>query len=101
MTEPKSLRHTPSTDAREARELLLWARKEGIAVTTITVGTVQMDVSDLRLATSLGPKNISMDTESAAKNLYAEYGGGLLEAAEKQAVDKGEESPDVEEDEDE
>lgn len=96
MNSMTSTRTERNKDAETAKELLLWARKESIVVSSLKVGNVELVANDLRLAASLTPSKKDLSDEAAAKNLYAEYGGGILETAEQQA----EEAVDAFEDED-
>ena len=76
---------TPTDDAAQMRSLLLWARAESIVVTEITVGSVTMHVNDLKLAAAVAPTTKQLSDEEAKLNLYAQYGGKVLEDAEQQA----------------
>jgi hypothetical protein len=66
-------------DANTVQELLMWARKQRIAIGEISVGSVRMVVADLALGDD-GPKR-SDEPAHTRKTLYQEYGGDALEEA--------------------
>lgn len=70
---------TRLSDADQAKELLMWARKQRIAVGEISVGTVRMVVADLALGDDGGKR--TDEPAAPRKTLYQEYGGDALEEA--------------------
>ena len=86
-----------STDADEVKDLVLWARSERIAVSSIQVGQVRIEMADLTLASSLVPPKPS--DEQLRKNLYAEFGGEALEQATGSETENEDEYDGTEEDE--
>lgn len=73
---------TPSADADEVKDLLLWARSESIVVGSITVGGVTMHLQDLRVMPP-APGVSKAELSSAGKSLYEQYGGKVLEDMEQ------------------
>lgn len=70
--------------AESAKALLLWARKERIAVSSIRVGDVELQLMDTALAsTTPAPKSES----ELRQSLYERYGGEVLSAATKDDED--------------
>lgn len=74
----------PITDADQVKALLLWARRERIVVSQMTVGDVTVVVSDLALATAVVPPK---SDEQQRQNLYERFGGELLAQATKEDDD--------------
>lgn len=64
------------TDADTLKSLVMWARRERIAVHTLTVGTIHMEFSDLQAA---GPPPRVKSDDDAKATIYQRYGGALLE----------------------
>jgi len=69
---------TAITDDSRIRDLLMWARKQRIVVSTISVGDVHMTVADLGMA---GEKKTAKTDEERKANLYEQYGGKPLQDA--------------------
>jgi len=78
------------TDDERSKDLLLWARKQRIAVQRITVGDVSIDLVDYRLAESEGP--VVRSEREAKRTIYNEFAGplagdaGLVEKEDENAV---------------
>ena len=75
---------SPTTDAEQAKDLLLWARRQRIVVNEVHVGTVHLVVADLALATTVTPPK---SEEAASRSLYARYGGDMLAEVTKEDDD--------------
>lgn len=74
-TKPKP---KATDNTARVKELLLWARKERIAVGHVHVGDVEMTVSDLGIgAGDPRPEIVKR------RNIIEEYGGSALEHAER------------------
>lgn len=68
---------TVTTDAQQARDLLLWARMHRIAVSQVVVGEVSLVVSDLAI-----PEDTASPSRKEAeprKTIYETYAGDALE----------------------
>jgi hypothetical protein len=66
----------PPTDADTAKDLILWARKERINISHITVGSISLVMVDNHALRELAqPTDPAPDVR---QGIYAQYGGGLL-----------------------
>jgi hypothetical protein len=79
---------SPNADADEVRDLLLWARSESIVVNVITVGSVTLQLQDLRVLPA-APSVSKDDLSQGSQNLYRQFGGKLLEDMEQHAEAAG------------
>lgn len=78
--------------------MLQWARANGFAISSVTVGAVSLEALDLH-----GPAPVqsrrkagSMTDEEARSSLYAEYGGdALLKLEQMGSTDDDEDEPTV------
>ncbi len=78
MTTKKAIT-TTSTDLAGCKEMVLWARQNRIAIGEVQVGTVKLAMMDMTLSGQVvQPKATD---EELRKNLYREFGGGLLDDA--------------------
>lgn len=68
-----------TTDLKAIKDLVLWARRERIAVDALTVGTISMQFRDLALG---GPATTQKSDAEAASTIYEKYGKALFEQAD-------------------
>jgi len=73
----------PSTDVLDAIHLLLWARRERVAIAELSVGNVRLSVVDLQLAG--GPPRVP--DRSDADSLYRQYGGAVIDKVRREIAD--------------
>lgn len=105
-TKPTITASTDDRESREARavkELVIWARREGIALAEVQVGMSRLVMTDTKLVASLrgnAPKPLT--DEQLRQNLYQEYGGKALEELTSETpgaegydgLDEGDDEPD-------
>lgn len=66
-------------DIDDAKDLVLWARKQGIVLGRLRVGAVELEI------TAMVPASAPLPSEAEAKSgLYAQFGGELLDAVEQE-----------------
>ena len=73
---PRKKNTKPSTEAEQAKDLLLWARQQRIAMSQVCVGSVVLTVT-----MDHGMRHIDTDrkpSEDARKSIVEEYGGALF-----------------------
>jgi hypothetical protein len=72
-------------DETVVKDLLLWARREGIVIEQVTVGSVTLVCRDTRVHTVPG-KELDLSPaalEHAGANLYEKYGGQAMDELAK------------------
>lgn len=72
-----------ATDDKRIQALLLWLRRERIAITSLQVGAVRIEgVADMALAESAPAEKPKGDVERRT-SMWERYGGGALAALSK------------------
>ncbi|MGH7177650.1 MAG: hypothetical protein ACREJC_09740 [Tepidisphaeraceae bacterium] len=74
----KKIPTTPITDPEQFKEIILWAREHGIALTELAVGNVRALLIDTVRMPAPKPE---ADDARRMWNLYAQYGGEVLASA--------------------
>lgn len=71
----------PKTDEQTVVALLKWARDESIAINKLRVGTIELELVDMALATRAvrGPDKGGRDR---ASSLYRQYAGDIIDKIE-------------------
>lgn len=71
---------SPGTDDQRARDLVLWCRRQGIHITRVRVGDVELDgMADLRRIPSVDP-----GLTEPASNWREHYGGAALDRLKRE-----------------
>jgi len=66
-------------DIDDAKDLVLWARKQGVVLARLRVGAVELEI------TAMIPASAPLPSEAEAKQgLYQQFGGELLAAVEQE-----------------
>ena len=69
-------------DVREAKDLLLWCRANGVTPLALTVGAVKLELTVAPAPTMLAPP-----TAADAQSITAQYGGAALAALLEEVED--------------
>lgn len=69
----------PKTDEQTVVALLKWARDESIAINKLRVGTIELELVDMSLATRAVRGPDKRDGKDFADSLYRQYGAGLID----------------------
>lgn len=70
---PRSKAHTVSGDAAQVRNLLAWARSEGVEMASVSVGTCRVELRQTVTATQ-GERAAARDPRTA---MYEQFGGAM------------------------
>lgn len=74
-------------DLEKIQGLILWARKERISISSLTVGSVSMCLSDMALSFDSKPSRSPVLTGQNVQDAYKAWGGPLLEQLENTLTD--------------
>jgi len=72
---------TEVTDLAALKDLLLWARKERIVLSQVSIGNVTVLAQDMQIGEKMAERRANVTSSSPEQDAYQRYGGDLLKEA--------------------